>query len=394
MLLNVSFLIGFFWLIFAIVGVQSFKSSLDRQCVWVDPNDPTNATGSAFTNVLQFCGGQLNNETGAMEPFKVGTLDNLRFGAEKHKGYLCPRGSVCLELRSDQLPFNGTMSFDNIFQSLELVFVVMSGNTWSQLMYYMADSDYLAAALFFAGCIMIMLLWLINLLIAVITSSFQVIREEGKASAFAAQVKAFLPTEEGAEGSRRVNLMRRLYDRTYWFWIVVIAYGFVCQGFRSANIDPSLARYINNSEMAVTLVLLAEIILRFAVDWRHFIHDKKSWLDLALAVITSIILLPPIRNSGQPYAWLTVFQLLRIYRVIIAIPVTRGLITLVLGNSSGIANLVLFVFLITFLMSLLAVQLFRGELTPEDPYGETIRITYFTVWNAFIGMYQILSSEG
>ena len=33
-LLNVSFLIGFFWLLFAIVGVQSFKASLRRTCVF------------------------------------------------------------------------------------------------------------------------------------------------------------------------------------------------------------------------------------------------------------------------------------------------------------------------------------------------------------------------
>jgi hypothetical protein len=37
--------------------------------------------------------------------------------------------------------------------------------------------------------------------------------------------------------------------------------------------------------------------------------------------------------------------------------------------------------------------LFRGELTPNDPYGNVIHITFFTIYNAFLGMYQILSSE-
>ncbi|KAA8567394.1 hypothetical protein EYC84_010413 [Monilinia fructicola] len=151
LLLNVSFLIGFFWLLFAIIGIQSFKGSLDRQCVWIDPDDIQNKDNTAFVN-NQYCG-----------------------------------GSYCVQLPPSQLPYNGTVTFDNIGQSLELVFVIMTGNTFTDLMYYTTDSDYLAAAIFFAGGIVIMMLWLMNLLIAVITSSFQVIRGEGKASAFAAQ---------------------------------------------------------------------------------------------------------------------------------------------------------------------------------------------------------------
>jgi hypothetical protein len=393
LLLNVSFLIGFFWLLFAIIGVQSFKSSFDRQCVWLDPMDPTNQTGSAYTNVLQFCGGQFNNTTGVHEPWMMPPLDDLKPGATSPKGYLCPQGSLCLQLEPNQLPYNGTVSFDNIFQSLELVFVVMTANTFTDLMYYTTDSDYLAAALFFAGGIMIMMLWLLNLLIAVITSSFQVIREEGKASAFAAQVKGILSVEEPRLPSRRVSAMKKLYDKTYWFWIIVITYDLICQGSRSSRMSAARGQFIDDSEVVVTFILLVEIVLRFAVDWRGFFKSNKNWFDLGLAIITTVILLPPIRTSGQPYAWLTVFQILRIYRLILAVPVTRKLIGLVLGNSSGIGNLMLFVFLITFLMAILAVQLFRGELTPDDPYGNVIHITFFTIYNAFLGMYQILSSE-
>lgn len=392
LLVNVSFLICFFWLIFAIIGVQSFKSSFDRQCVWIDPTDPFNASGTAYTNVLQMCGGQFNNATGAHEPWKKGGLSDLQDGASSPKGFLCPQGSICLQLEGNQLPYNGTVTFDNILQSLELVFVVMTANTYSDLMYYTLNSDYLAAALFFAGGIVIMTLWLLNLLIAVITSSFQVIREEGKRSAFAATVKGMVDSLD-IKRPRQMSTIKQVYNKTYWFWIIVISYGLMCQAFRSSSMSRSRADFIQDSETVVTLFLLVEIIFRFVADWRDFHHHKKNWFDLGLAVITSIILLPPIRDSGQPYAWLTVFQILRIYRVIIAVPITRSLITLVLGNASGIGNLVLFVFLMTFLMSIFAVELFRGELTRTDPYGNIIRVTFFNVYNSFLGMYQILSSE-
>ncbi|KAF8848104.1 hypothetical protein BDZ45DRAFT_811066 [Acephala macrosclerotiorum] len=268
----------------------------------------------------------------------------------------------------------------------------MSGNTFTDLMYYATDSDYLAAALFFAAGIMVMMLWLLNLLIAVITSSFLVIREESKSRAFAPRMKSF-PPEEELEPSRRASALKCLYDKTYWIWIIAIAYDLSCQAFRSAYMSEDRAKLIENTEVAVTFILLIEIAIRFAVDWRGFFQDKQNWCDMGLAIITTVILIPPIRNSGQPYAWLTAFQILRIYRVIIAVPVTKELITFVLGNSRGISNLVLFVFLITFLISIFAVQLFRGELTPYNPYGNVIHVTFFTIYNTFLKMYQILSSE-
>lgn len=63
---------------------------------------------------------------------------------ESHKGYICPYHSLCVEGSN---PYNGTVSFDNVLQSLQLVFVIMSSNTFSDLLYYTTDSDILASAL-------------------------------------------------------------------------------------------------------------------------------------------------------------------------------------------------------------------------------------------------------
>ncbi|KAF4630243.1 hypothetical protein G7Y89_g7894 [Cudoniella acicularis] len=397
LLINVSFLISFFWLLFAIIGVQSFKSSFDRQCVWFDPSDTSQQT--FYLPQTSFCGGNLDNITGAHEPWRKGwvpfvtpDVNQVGFGTNTTKGYLCPQGSYCLEIPPNMRPYNGTVSFDNIFQSLQLVFVIMTANTYTDLMYYTTNSDYLPAALFFAGGIMIMMLWLLNLLIAVITSSFQVIREEGKASAFASQVKSMLPTHD-ANSTLRTSSLKRWYDKTYWFWILCITFDIVVQACRSASMSTLRANFIQNSQIVITFILLLEIIIRFIADWRGFMREKQNWFDLGLAVVTAIILIPPIRNSGEVYAWLSIFQILRIYRIIIAVPLTRKLITLVLGNSAGIGNLMLFVFLITFLISIFAAQMFRGEIPQQDYYGNWNRTTFYTIWNSFLGMYQILSSE-
>lgn len=316
LLLNVGFLVSFFWLLFAIVGVQSFKSSFRRTCVWIDPAGQRN-----WTNSDQFCGGHLKNVEGDLIPEPYISAPGMPPGT--HKGFLCPKGSLCIE--SDN-PFNDTQSFDNIFQSLELVFVIMSSNTYSDLLYTVADSDYLIGALFFASGILILSLWLISLLIAVITSSFQIIREESKTSAFTGEEIA----AEDVDGvpTQRVSTLKRFYDKTSWVWVVIIAYGLIVQALRSAAMSDFRRTFINLSETGVTLVLLIEIIIRFGIDWRHFFQNKQNMVDLAIAIITTVIQIPAVKDShgGRAYAWLTVFQIIRIYRVVLSVPMTRDLI--------------------------------------------------------------------
>ncbi|KAK0628154.1 Ion transport protein-domain-containing protein [Bombardia bombarda] len=393
LLVRVSFLMGFFWLLFAIIGVQSFKSSLSRQCTWLNPEDPTNFAAS-YTPSMSFCGGHTNattNSTSSWVFSKTGNLSDefLIPSGQRAKGYICPRGSICLQQDN---PYKGTVNFDDIGHSLELVFVIMSANTFTDLMYYTVSSDFLPSALFFGAGIIIMMLWMTNLLIAVITSSFQVIREESKASAFTSAETGPMPSTID-EHTRRPSTVLRIYKRISWLWIVIIAYGLLCQSLRKASMDPKQEQFINTSELVVTILMDIEIIVRFIAEPRRFHHKKRNLFDLGLALITSIIQIPPIRNSGQAYNWLTVFQILRVYRLVLAIPMTKKLIYLVLGNVTGIGNLMLFVFLITFLMAIFASQLFRGQIPAADDDQEDIRIPFNTIYNSFLGMYQILSSE-
>ena len=392
MLLRVSFLIGFFWLVFAIIGVQSFKSSFKRQCVWVDPTDPLNIS-AVYVNDFQFCGGYKNDSTGDDLPWVIadppGQLESLVEGTTTAKGYICPRGSLCLERGN---PYNDTFHWDDIIHSLELVFVVMSANTFSDLMYYTIDSDYTPAALFFGFGLMIMLLWLVNLLIAVITSSFQVIREESKASAFTDTEDKLRPAP-AEEPPKRVSSLQKFYNKSRTFWVLCIAFDLLAQACKSASMSMDRKMFIENVEVIVTLLLDVEMCIRIIADFRGVFKSKRNWFDLALAVITSAILLPPIRNSDEAYAWLTVFQIMRVYRVVLAVPMTRDLIQMVLGDATGISNLMLFVYLMTLFMAIFASQLFRGEIPLTDDSGSNIDINFHTIWNSFLGMYQILSSE-
>lgn len=332
MLINVAILIGFFWLLFAIIGLQAFKSSLRRECVWVDPE----GIQENFTNSFQFCGGHLNAQA---QPVPWLYPDG-RNGSTNHKGFLCPINSLCIQ---GENPYNGTVSFDNIFQSLELVFVIMSSNTFSDLLYYLTDSDYLVAATFFAAGIVILYFWLVNLLIAVITSSFQVIREESRTSAFTGEEKDTMseeePEDDGGLRRSKKSQLKALYDKSKYLWVVLIAFDTVVMCLRSATMGPQRTNFINTTETVVTIILFIEIVIRWAVDFRHFLKSKQNVTDLILALATLIIQIPQIHNSGQVYAWLTIFQIARLYRVVLATPFTRDLVVSFLRHSTELTPL-------------------------------------------------------
>lgn len=85
---------------------------------------------------------------------------------------------------------------------------------------------------------------------------------------------------------------------------------------------------IENLELAFTFAFDLEMLTRIAghfPDWRGFLHRSRNSFDLFLAVACSIIQIPAIALAGV-YPWLTVLQLLRWYRFILAFPRMKPLL--------------------------------------------------------------------
>lgn len=81
-------------------------------------------------------------------------------------------------------------------------------------------------------------------------------------------------------------------------------------------------------ERGITAAFGIEIIWRLLATlptWRSFFTKLNNNVDLFLAVICGIILIPPIPSTSV-YPWLTVFQLARFYRVILLVPGMRKLL--------------------------------------------------------------------
>lgn len=375
-------------LLFSVIGVQGFRGSLRRSCVWVDPEGKVANYSSG-----QFCGSYLHPETLEVLPY---VYEDGSVGSQA-KGFACPVNSICV---SSENPYEGTVSFDNIFNSIEEVFVIMSSNTYSDIMYYTMDTDYLASSLFFIAGIVVLSLWLISLLIAVIASSFKLVREEFLTSGtdFASKFAGwFAPGSSQHLEVLRRNKIGRWYMRSWWLWRTIILMDLLVQCSNSDDATISNIQLIYHWQIWTTSVLAFEIAFRFYLYmpyWRSFFSSKGNIVDLTLAVATIIIILPPIYKHSELYAWLSVFQMMRFYRVAIAIPFARNLWMTVLSNYHTMFNLTVFYFLMTYLCSLMACEMLRGIVPLEDPQsGEFNYASFADLSNSFVSLYVVGSTE-
>lgn len=391
-LIDVSIFIACFWLLFGIIGVQSFKSSLTRHCVWTNPLDPT----ETYVNSEQYCGSYIDLD-GKAKPYL------RRDGTESSyvKGFRCPKFSQCI---SGENPYNGTVNFDNVLQSMELVFVVMSANTFTDIMYYTMDSDNLGACLFFIFCIFIMTVWLINIFVAVIVTSFNVTRmeqaESNKPKTSTTWLLRFFNRGSTNYASKldelkRLKKLLRLYYRFEFLFVIIVVVAMFTQCFREYDMADDTRHLLYRFECVYTLILLVEILVRFGLhfpEWRLFFASNRNCFDLFLAVFTSIIILGPVKRSlGQGYYWLTVFQLMRFYRVVLATSLTRNLWMKIMGNFRALFDLTLFFFVLTFVVSIIVARYYEGAIPLESLTD--VDFPLHTLPNTFVGLYTITSTE-
>ena len=396
-LLNIGFMLVYFWVFFGILGVQLFKGSLRRQCVWINPDDASDT----FQYSNQFCGGYIDASTGETMPFIYAN----GVQASISKGFICPRNSQCI---SNANPYNGRVSFDNIVNSMELVFVIMSANTFTDMMYYLMDSDDMAACLFFILAIFVLTIWMMNLLIAVLVSSFEIANEKFKKRKLAKHANESLPIRlvsgywryfkvkaaqnELPEWSQRCL---RVYDFVEPIFISLIMVDLV---FRSSITNNSDAEFINTMvevDRAIAIVLLFESVARFIFHipnlWKFIVRGDYLF-DAIVAVGSLIISCLGVSGSiGHTYYWLSIFQISRFYRIVLYIPFTRILWKLVLTNALMIWNLAAFYFFFTFLVSVIASVYMVGVIPTDEMSDNSFGM--FSLPNSFLSLFIIGSTE-
>lgn len=131
-----------------------------------------------------------------------------------------------------------------------------------------------------------------------------------------------------SESRHKPNRIRDLYEHIRWCWVALALFSLVLQATKEVDINSTHQDILTTGELGLTIAFDVEILIRVAAhfpDWRAFFAKGQNWLDLVLAVGSSVIQIPVVRDS-EVYPWLTIFQLMRFYRVILEIPRMKPLL--------------------------------------------------------------------
>lgn len=409
LLANVLIFIGFFLVVWSIVGLETFNGSMNRRCVY----------GDTVTN--QFCGSYLEPGTLKKLPYQYldvinGTLHNQTTA----KGYTCPVNSHCVEFRTipgfDAFEQFSIVSFDNIFNSLEIVFIIMSNNSFTTIMYEIIDSEYLVSSLFFVTGVFVLAIWLMNLLVAVMVSCYSRVKDTMQS---AMVISAPLVISLGNYGSRwkmqwdaedqrlyhsklnsdeeeikikdyvmKYTKKGKVYSFFYPFFAVFTIIDLTVQACQTPPEDNLL-----NWEIFLASLFDIDIVWRFFVFlpyWRTYVFSIGNAVDFLLALANTVVLC--FYHDTTVYAWLTIFQLLRVYRVIGTFKYVRDFWTQVYGNFLVLANLTVFFFLTTLLCTLMSCKMLRGQF-PYESDGNLNTYSFYDLASAYFAMYIVASTE-
>jgi hypothetical protein len=133
---------------------------------------------------------------------------------------------------------------------------------------------------------------------------------------------------DGRRVPPRNNRIKEIYESTIWGWVFLALASLALQATRTVSPSPIHLILLDKGELGLTLAFDIEIIVRFLAylpNWRDFFNLGSNWLDLILAIGSSIIQIPVIHES-EVYPWLTAFQLMRFYRVILEVPRMKPLL--------------------------------------------------------------------
>ncbi|KAJ1930028.1 calcium channel protein, partial [Linderina pennispora] len=118
MLGKVSLYMGFFFLVFACLGVTIFRGAFSRRCI--------SAATLESAVPERYCCSYMEN--GRRQPYLVGV--GTPTVHQSPRAYACPQGQICMTVGN---PSNSLMNYDNIFASAVQVFIVASAQGWADI---------------------------------------------------------------------------------------------------------------------------------------------------------------------------------------------------------------------------------------------------------------------
>ncbi|KAI9296539.1 hypothetical protein K502DRAFT_302307 [Neoconidiobolus thromboides FSU 785] len=419
LLINVFTIIAFFLLAYSIIGTTFYQDSLKYKCFELnDPNDINSGYKEEPTIFDQICGSYLVDDITVKFPSSE-IVTNSFSDARATGGYTCPVGQICAEMKDAD---NRQTGFHTMFRSFIYVFIIGTGQSWSDIMYSVFYGTSSGASVYFISLIIAINFWLLNMFVAVISQVFGSIRSNQISASIKKkpidlidEVNKHNELENHYEDVGRITSTRdlekeaatsplttksksygcfdkkTLYTINKYFWLLLIAVNLGVLGSKNSHTSDNEVRMLEISETVINCLFFIEIILRYFLSSQFF---KKAYniFDASLAIINLVVTMINLASGFESYKYFTIFQVVRTYRLVWMIPIVRSLLMKIASGIQAIGNMVLFVFTLIFLCSAIAIQLFGG-LVPEKDGDDEIFQRFDSFGWSFLALYQVFSGE-
>jgi hypothetical protein len=141
------------------------------------------------------------------------------------------------------------------------------------------------------------------------------------------------------------------------------------------------------------MILNIDIILKLitCTTWKQFFSSKQNTVNLILAIVNSALIIAFVIQPFEEFKYCTCLFVIRVYRVIWAIPNVRYFLVAIFGNILPMLNMIIFIFSIILLSSVAAMQLFGGLMKEKEdgPDGDVIFDRFDSLFWSFITLYHV-----
>ncbi|XP_046849024.1 sodium leak channel non-selective protein-like [Xenia sp. Carnegie-2017] len=368
---NVALFLSYFMMLASLIGVQLFGKK-SYYCV----RDGANTANITYKD-LNLPELRCNNDTNANRP--------------------CPEGFVCesLKLSSTQK----TTYFENIWYSFLTVYESSTQEGWVLVMYaQMKSQNYYASAVYFISLIFFVA-WLVkSVFIAVITETFADLRSQlylknwrtnRRIAGLSSEIIQdygmgwhLVAIQDEWTKTEALNRFRKFLSSKYFRYLIwsLLAIDAVLQAILGSG-----RRYI--SKIVFTIIFDIESVFKiWCVGIKSYWKIPVYRFELFLAVGSTIFI---AENKLMEPDIFVAFHVLRITRLIIAVPSLNAFLHKAFGTGTKIGAVLIFTLFLLVFASILSLQLFSGL-----DFGEGEDALFDDYIKSSSSMFQIITQEG
>jgi len=390
---NVTLFFLFFMSLYGFLGVQLF-GDLHNHCVRECVQRPEDVTINDLTIPDTYC------------------KDKEIEHGEKY-GYECPKGFKCMNMSNRSKYDIGFTGFGDMALSVFTVYQAASQEGWVYIMYRASDSiDPLRSSFYFITMIFF-LAWMVkNVFIAVITEMFNEIR---------VQFQQMWGEREHIGGGGTQQILQADPKHKHRWQLVTVdefrlkgiapqfchtilrsaVYHIIVMGVTVANAmvtatisfqhtwdeRPREDFIVGHRKLEIGFVIFynLEVVFKiFCLSFKGYISRAMHKFEFLLAIMTTLHVMP-----GCFLSLLSIFQVLRVVRLVKASPMLEDFVYKIFGPGKKLGSLILFTLYLLLITSAISMQLFCNLKNERDIFLENFSTFPF----ALMSMFQILTQE-